>query len=123
MKQETKEYIDTQLAELAKQLRTEIGDTAQRIHEDLADLSNAARANFEKFGRIDERNARIRELWSDDVDRRLDVLDKLAVIDSRDPALNDRAVAINEEYADVDPNRQPSLFDSLASLTTGIVGG
>lgn len=122
MKQETKEYIDTQLAELAKQLRTEIGDTAQRIHERIGAVHqelDEVRRHTDEHCRLGGHNANITNALCDDFARRLDVLDKLAGVSSVSPQLDSKLEALNRQYDEAE--RQAT--NPFASLFEGIFGG
>ena len=124
MKQDTKEYIDAQLGELAATIRTEIGDIAQGIHERIGAVErdlDAVKRHTDAHCRLGANNAEITNALFGDVQRRLGVLDKMAGISSEGPQLDAELADIDRRYVEAEqPVASPlssfsSLLDFLAS--------
>ena len=119
MKQETKEYIDNEVNNLATVLRKEVSDIAQGIHErigavqqELADVKH----HTDDHCRLGAHNSDLANAVFEDIDRRLAVLDKLAGISSESPQLDAELDDLNERFDQAQAwanNPFASLFDGL----------
>jgi hypothetical protein len=122
MKQETKEYIDAQLGELAQTLRTEANDIAQGIHERIGavqrDLADVKRHTVDHC-RLGAHNAEVTNAVLDDLQRRLTVLDKLAGISSESPQLDAELSELNQRFDAATARANSPLGSLLDFLTNG----
>lgn len=122
MKQETKEYIDNEVNNLATVLRKEVSDIAQGIHERIAAVQrdlDAVKSHTDDHCRLGAHNANVTNAVIGDLQRRLTVLDKLAGISSESPQLDAELDDLNERF-DAASARANNPF---ASLFEGIFGG
>ena len=119
MKQDTKEYIDNEVNNLATVLRKEVSDIAQGIHERIGAVQQElvdVKHHTDDHCRLGAHNSDIANAVFDDIDRRLAVLDTLAGISSESPQLGAKLGDINERFDQAQAranNPFASLFDGL----------
>jgi uncharacterized phage infection (PIP) family protein YhgE len=122
MKQETKEYIDNEVNNLATVLRKEVSDIAQGIHErigavqqELADVKH----HTDDHCRLGAHNSDIANAVFEDIDRRLAVLDTLAGISSESPQLDAELSELNQRFDAATARANSPLGSLLDFLTNG----